>query len=232
MAKLRSFQVALFSNMITLDNKIEYVSKLTTATNAVFDGEPTILPIPKDAPPEIPRVVVKSKDEKLICNTSINRVDLFFNPKKEIEMNLENVKSEYLTLLKQILNFLNETYRFKIYRIGMVANLILDLTESSNQFISKKYLKDNSQISDTFEVQLNVLNKINLLSRYKANRWLRIITSREKQNIENDKFLSVNIDINTLPDVSYDFDSELVTLIFNDAVKNMQSLIAAHYVGI
>lgn len=229
MIKLRSFQAALFSSMISFDNKIEYASKLISASIGIFDGEPAILPIPINAPPEIPRVVAKSKDEKFVCNTSANRVDLFFNPKKETETELNSVKNDFFILLKQIINFLNETYGFKIYRLGLVANLMLPLQESSNIFVAKKYIKDASLISDTFETQLHFLNKINLLNRYKANRWLRIVTARDIQNIENDKFLSVNIDINTLPDVNYDFDRELVTLIFNDAIKNMQDLIVAHY---
>lgn len=232
MIKLRSFQVALFSNMMSFDSKIDYASKLIAASNGVFDGEPAILPIPNDAPPEIPRVVVRSKDEKYVCNTSVNRVDLFFNPKKEIEMDLGHIRNDYLSVLTKVINFLNETYRFKIFRIGIVANFIVELKESANVFLVSKYLKETSGISDTFDVQLHFLNKIELLKRYKANRWLRILTARKPNEIENDNFLAVTVDINTLPDVSHDFDRELVSLVFSDVLKNMQELLDIHYKGV
>ncbi len=232
MIKLRSFQVALFSNMISFDSKIDYASKIIAASGGIFDGEPAILPIPNNAPPEIPRIVVKSKDEKYVCNTSINRIDLFFNPRKDTEEDLSNIKKDYLSLLLKIINFLNETYKFKVFRIGIVANMILELKESANTFITSKYLKEASLISNTFEAQLNFLNKIELLKRYKANRWLRIMTVRNKEEIENDKFLAVTIDINTLQDVSHDFDRELVSLIFNDTIRDMQELLDSHYKGL
>lgn len=231
MIKLRSLQVALFSNMMTFDSKIDYASKIIAASNGVFDGEPAILPIPNNAPPEIPRIVVKSKDEKYICNTSVNRVDLFFNPKKELETDLDRIKNEYLSALTKIINFLNETYKFKIFRIGNVANFIIELKESANAFIVSKYLNESSGISDTFEAQLHFLNKIELLKRYKANRWLRISTLRNPNDIENDNFLAVTVDINTLSDASHDFDRELVSLVFNDVLKNIQELLNTHYRG-
>ncbi|MDD5427868.1 MAG: hypothetical protein PHI58_01350 [Candidatus Omnitrophica bacterium] len=232
MLKLRSFQVGLFSNMISFDSKIDYASKITAASDGIFNGEPAILPIPNNAPPEIPRIVVKSKDGKYVCNTSINRVDLFFNPKNDAEANITNLKNDYLSLLVKVINFLNETYKFKIFRMGIVGNVIIELKESANTFIVSRYLKESNLISNTYEAQLHFLNKIELLKRYKANRWLRIHTVRKREELENDKFLGVTVDINTLQDVSYDFDRELVSLIFNDAIKNMQELLDAHYKGV
>lgn len=230
MINLRSFQVALFSNSISFNNKIEYASKLIAASDNIFDGDPAILPIPEGAPPEIPRIVVKSKDGKFICNTSINRVDLFFNPKKSEEADLGELKSVYLPSLRKVINFLNETYKFKIYRMGIVANFLSEIKESANAYIAKKYLKETNLISNTFEIQLHSLNKIALLNnKYNANRWLRIKSFRDKNNIDNDKFLVATIDINTLPDASYDIDIESVTMIFNDVIKNMQALIKLHY---
>jgi len=229
MIRLRSFQVALFSNLIIPDNKLEFVSKLISTSNNIFNGDPVILPIPNDAPPEIPRIIVKSKDERLVCNVSMNRLDLFFNPKSETDALLDNIHDNFFGQIIKIINFLNEIYHIKIFRVGIVANLILNLKESSNIFIARKYLKDSNLISDTFELQLHALNKITLLNKYKANRWLRIMTSRDIQNQNNDKFLLVSIDINTLPDVSYDFDRELLTLVFKNAVEDMQKLIKIHY---
>ena len=231
MKRLNSFQVAFFCNNISFGNKLDYASKIIKATDEVFDGEPAILPIPVNAPPEIPRIVVRSKDKKFICNTSVNRVDLIFNPKNDTERDLSSIQNNYFDVLIQIINYLNEEYRVKIFRMGIVANIIIELEESSNSFIVKKYLKDNSLISNTYITQLHFLNKIKLLNRYEANRWLRLITLRKLDDTENDKALNITIDTNTLQDENHDFDRELVTMIFKDALKDMQDLISKHFEG-
>ena len=229
MIKLLSFQGALFSNMIVVENKMDYASKLLLSDNNLFDVEPTILPIPNDAPIDLPRVILKSKNGDFVCNTSLSRVDLFYNVKKDPECDLRNVKSKFFPLLINTINFLNDSYKIKINRIGLVSSFVLELSDSSNKYILQKYLNENGLISDTSEIQLNVLNRLELLSKYKINRWLRIRSLRDKPNVVNDKFCSVKIDINTPAEIAYDIDREVASLIFTEAIKNMEEVLKTHY---
>jgi len=229
MVKLRSFQSALFVAVLNLENKLKLASDIISASKNILEGDPTILPIPPDAPPEIPRIITKSKDERYTCNVSLNRIDLFSKPKGRDEQSLDVVSGEYLKLLLNLTSLLKENFKIAIPRIGIVANLLLELSESSNTYVLRKYIKESSLISETHEAQIHALNKITLSNKIKVNRRLRIITSRSAEDPSNDKYLSISIDINSVPEVPYDFDRELIQLTFNAAVDHMKNLIKQHY---
>jgi len=225
MTKLQSFQAAFFSNGFPLENKLDFATKLVAAIKH-FDGEPALLPIPSDAPTEIPRIILKSKDTKFICNVSLQRVDLFFNPKTEQEQDFSNLMKSIEGVLKKTVSFF-ETSKIKINRAGVSVNLIKDLEEGSNNYLCKKYLK-TGLIADSSELELHILNKFDL-KKFKINRWIRIKTLREKSVPENDKLLSINIDINSLQEIAYDFIAEDFDIFLDAALINMNDLLKAHY---
>jgi len=229
MIKLRSFQIALFVGVLNLENKLKLASDIISASEKLLEGDPTILPIPPDAPPEIPRIITKSKDERYTCNVSLNRIDLFFKPKERNEQSLDIVSGEYLKLLLNLTSLLRENFKVTITRIGIVANLLLELSESSNTYVLRKYMKEKGLISETHEAQIHALNRLTLPNKIKVHRWLRIITSKSAQDSSNDRYLSVTIDINSVPEIPYDFDRELIQLTFNAAVGHMKNLIKQHY---
>lgn len=229
MIKLRSFQTAFFVGVLNLENKLKLASDIISISENILEGDPAILPIPPDAPPEIPRIITKSKDERYTCNVSLNRIDLFFKPKGRDEQSLDIVSGEYLKLLLNLTSLLKENFKIAIPRIGIVANLLFELSESSNTYILRKYMKETGLISGTHEAQIHALNKVTLPNKIKVNRWLRIITSRSGQDPSNDRYLSISIDINSVPGVPYDFDRELIQLTFNVAVDHMKNLIKQHY---
>ena len=224
MINLKSFQTAFFSKSINLDNKLEFTSKLISASQGIFDGEPMILPIPSEVPSEVPRIIIKSKDKKYACNVSLNRIDLLFNPQEEDEKNIEIVKDQYYRLLLDLSKLLSS-----IQRIGMIANLSLKLTENSNTYILRKYIKKDCHISETDKLQIHALHKVNLPNNIKMNRWLRIMTTQSSSQPDNDKYLSITIDVNSVAEITYEFDERLLQSTFMDSLENMKNLIEEHF---
>jgi len=229
MLKLDSFQTALFVNNLNLDNKLKIASDIVSINKGIFNGEPVILPIPLKAQPEIPRIIVKSKDEKYSCNVGLNRVDLFFNLKDKKEQFWDIIRGEYLDILLPIVSFMKENYNVLINRIGFISNLSLILNESSNDYIIHKYMKEGGLISGTYDLQIHALNKIDLADEIKANRWLRIITTRSISQPDNDKCLVISIDINSDPDVPRNFDIELIRRFFSSTIEHIKDLMEQHY---
>jgi len=74
-----NLQTAIFITNLDFSNKIGFISQLNQETDNLFDGDPIILPIPNDAPPEVPRIILKSQDDSYTLNLCQNRVDLFYN---------------------------------------------------------------------------------------------------------------------------------------------------------
>lgn len=52
------------------------LAKMLDAYADVLDGNPVALPIPEDAPPEIPRLILLSKDQTLRVDLSLQRIDV------------------------------------------------------------------------------------------------------------------------------------------------------------
>jgi hypothetical protein len=124
---------------------------------------------------------------------------------------------------------MKENYNVLINRIGFVSNLSLILTESSNDYIIHKYMKEDGLISETYDLQIHALNKINLADEIKANRWLRIVTTKSVSQPDNDKCLVILIDINSDPDVPRNFDIEVIRKFFNSTIDHIKDLMEQHY---
>jgi hypothetical protein len=152
-----------------------------------------------------------------------------FNLKDEKEQFLDIICDEYLDILLSIASFLKENYIISINRIGFVSNLSLVLNESSNDYIIHKYMKGGGLISGTSDLQIHALNKINLADEIKANRWLRIITTKSVSQPDNDKCLVILIDINSDPDIPRNFDIELIRKFFSSTIDHIKNLMEQHY---
>lgn len=229
--KLQLLQTVFFMDGLDLSDKLGFASKLIAASDNILDGDPAILPVPGDIPPEIPRIMTKSKDDVYKCNVSLNRIDLFFNPKDEEKRNLLIIDRNYLKIIRGIADLVRMRLDFHIPRLGIVASFLLDLAESSNKYISKRYLKDCSLLSDTHELQLHALNKLSLSDKIEVNRWLRITTLRDREHPEDDKHLKVIVDINSLPENRYDFDKEKIERMLSSALEHMNNLFRDHFGG-
>jgi hypothetical protein len=76
--KLIQLQFALFYEAI--ENRPDrLIGKIDEALDGIFDEMPTILPIPADAPPEIPSVIMRSSSGIYGCNISKTRIDFIVN---------------------------------------------------------------------------------------------------------------------------------------------------------
>jgi len=69
---VRRILVVLFGN-IGLSDRIGVAQSLNKGAKKLFSGEQTILPIPDDAPPEIPRIILGDREKVFRCQVSPTR---------------------------------------------------------------------------------------------------------------------------------------------------------------
>ena len=60
-----SIQTAFFTPGLIFSDKLSLSAQLIKESGNIFDGDPIMLPIPPEAPPEFPRMILKSKDENI-----------------------------------------------------------------------------------------------------------------------------------------------------------------------
>lgn len=193
---VRSFQAAFFG-AIDIRDPLEVGHGVRSATGDLLDGEPLMLPLPSDAPSEIPRIVLKSKDERYSCNVSGDRLDLFYRDKKPSRRWID-LRDEYFQHLCAISHTLAETLRTTITRLGSIAEFEVPTSTSPSLTIRRTYLKEGILPGEK-EIQLAVLQQQSW-EAVEINRWVRL------RGKEEESVLRVVIDINTIPEKKYDFD--------------------------
>ncbi len=190
------FQGVLFLSNIDMSSPAKIAVNLKESPKLPFNGLESILPIPADAPQEIPRIILNSKDGKFTCNIGLNRVDLFVNYKNPVTNNIDTDIQEVIKYLINIYSILVVRFDANSNRLAAVIETIEELTISSKTFLERTLLKD--KLNDkTYTTQFNILFK-DKLDSFEVNKWVKMTTLRNKTDLQNDKAVQINYDINTL----------------------------------
>jgi len=219
MDKLRFFiqniQAALFIENFAFRNKVGIVSKINEAVNNLFDGDPIMLPLPIDAPPEIPRIQLRDSKPIYSLNFSPTRIDFFYNEPGKPEKVLDFLKDDYLKYFFNIVNLVKDEYRLSIPRIAVVIKAVSEIEGGSNLLIYGNFLGEKPFFKNTYGLEIHALEKT-AMNSYDVNRWFRIKTARTPTGEDN--ILFVEIDINTLQEKPRDFNLEEIKDFFNKSI--------------
>ena len=206
--RISSMQAAIFCSELLISNKEEFIYHVVQETNDFLKGEPTILPIPDDAPPEIPRIILKSKTYPYSCNFCKNRFDFFYKGQGKPDKTLEEVFPGFQKILDRLTTYVKTSLNIKVMRLGFISNFVIGLKESGNKYLLREYLHPNIFLNP-YEIQINVLHKFELES-FKVNLWIKLKPLRMKNNVKDDRRILVEIDINTLSEEMYDFSPDQI----------------------
>ena len=114
---LESLQTIIFTDGFRLNNeyeKSELLLKIKEELGDLFDENPTIIPIPNDAPSEIPRIILNNKNASLSCNISLSKIELSSLFQKEKVAITKEVVDKHIEHSVKIFEFLkNLLTRYK-----------------------------------------------------------------------------------------------------------------------
>jgi len=200
--KVQKIQFALFPKNLDLTDKIKIANDLKSNAGGIFDGEPTILPLLNDAPPEIPRIILKSKDNVFSCNISNSRID-FFLQNASAENNFEVVKKDYLLKVESLYKYFVNNLKTSIGRIGFVVNFVSKLDDSANKLLIQTVLQNDFYFAKSSKIKNISLifsegDKLN--NGFDVNRIIQIESLRKISDPADDKLISIKYDLNTSPE--------------------------------
>ncbi|MER1958862.1 MAG: hypothetical protein ABS942_15875 [Solibacillus sp.] len=148
--KLIHVQLAMFFE--TPENRPDKLAnKIEDVVKDVFDQMPNIIPLPSEAPPEIPRVIMQSSDGVFTCNIGSNRVD-FIGNFANFDGEIDSIFDEFLIKAYQFLEAVFESKR--VIRFGLVGQYFFqedDLTEK----LKNKYFKTDIGQFDELNLKFN-----------------------------------------------------------------------------
>lgn len=144
-----STQLAIFIDSAVARPDLLFNS-LNSEIGEVIDAMPQTLPLPADAPSDIPRVIGTSSFGKFNLNISLNRIDFVENyaPTEAIEKSIVEFKLKCNTLITTI------SQKYGIVRIGLVGNYYVP-HKNPSQLITDLYLNKNKSNLDEITIRIN-----------------------------------------------------------------------------
>ncbi len=212
LAKLRKMDLFINRYEIVLFPKDFYTtsfnSLLTEITESIqeFDGINIVIPTPSDAPREIPRILLRSKNNILTCNLSMDRVNIaWLNSHDDVkfEQSISNIK----IIVEKLSNILLSYTKTKtVKRVGYIKELYYPADRAisviTNSTLHKKVVKDLK----TFLLRFSYEKK--LKSWPNCNEI--VIVSDATTGKDKRKVILVTADINTHQDDDVEWETDKV----------------------
>ena len=202
------FLAACFTPEFTISSSLKIANLVVGLLGKYVGDEPTILPIPKDAPLELPRIVFSSPDKKWSLNISPNRTDFFFyvSPtatKNEVDADeFSSIASEFFVNYQKALNL-------RIQRIAFVTerSTIRDdaLAYILDRFCKKEQTTKGKPFFNAKRFEIHSFKKYDWES-FNLNSWVRLKYTPIKN--EDGEIVPAVLVINDLNTYSLDEDPE------------------------
>lgn len=185
-------QIALFF-LTSPDRTDEIFYSLNKKLNNLFDAQPVILPLPDDAPRDVPSVQANTKNGLYALVISKLRIDFVLNNTSADDDS--NIRADEFKELS--LQFVRGMYDmgYSFNRIGLISINILD-DENPVLHIRDQYFKD--KISSPFELSLRFNNR-HTGKALVVNDITDIASQEIVANNVVTKRIIINKDINNMP---------------------------------
>jgi hypothetical protein len=190
-AKIISLQFALFFRDIVDRPDIEFSDVNANMMN-VFDAVPSVMPIPRELPPDVPMVTQRSESNEYVCNISRSRIDLHFQRIGDQRSNAELIAD----FNAKVLGFI--TYVLKkrpVVRFGMICRYFIE-TSSAVEDIRHKYFIES--IGEVEELSLRY-NRKNASADWTINDIVEITAATELSDGNSKSGIFIQRDINNIP---------------------------------
>ncbi|MEW6409668.1 MAG: hypothetical protein AB1488_06090 [Nitrospirota bacterium] len=225
--RLDNTQLVLFSPGIIIVDKLKVANAINNILSGLFDGDPIILPLPEDAPPEIPRIKMGSKDGRYNLSIAKSRLDFIFKYEEDKRENLFPIPGLFEKFLT-IFQYLKENIYTQITRTATVTNWIIELENPAAEFLLSKYIRSETPIIKPYELELHYLTKESIAG-FDVNKWTRIKSARKISKPEQNRFISFLIDINTLAEMTYEFNKESLQRLLDESSKIIKGAVEKHF---
>jgi hypothetical protein len=184
-----------------------------------------VLPLPDDVPREVPRIILRSKDGRVVLNVSHQRIDLQFLDRRA-EVHSDRRPTVPMDRVAEIFSALVKSENARITREALVTEWGVELAEPAPNFIVTNFMKAGVIRQSPVETELHVLHNLSLGEGLPVNRWLRIRSARSKADLTKNHFLLVQVDVNTQGDMTIPFDVDLTNRFLSAASDRIGDTLA------
>ncbi|MFH1111230.1 MAG: hypothetical protein V1790_18835 [Planctomycetota bacterium] len=171
---------------------------------SLFDANPTVLPVPEDAPFEIPRVILESASHEWKCQLSPARADVIWARTKSTQTKLQ--LGEFFQKAGDILIQYTGVLGTRIARAAGLATRFAE-HEEPGKFLARHFCQtrwDEKPLNRPENFELHAHKKFLLAGEFQVNSWVRNKTGVLAGEGAQRPILLFEQDINTLAETVAD----------------------------
>lgn len=193
----------------------------------VYDGEMTSFPLPPDVPPDVPSVLLSSKNGAWRLEISRARVNVLWLRREEGLGNLANTLAEFADRLATIF----EESEAGVGRLAAVVTRQASIEDPggtlARQFCRDEFLGGPLNRPEGFE--LHAHKRFQLLPQLTVNSWIRIKTAKGAS--QEYRYVTVEQDINTLGEEleSRRFSRDETVAVFDAASGEVDAILEMYF---
>lgn len=197
---------AVFTPEFNIGNVLKIANLAMDLAGDRLDGEPTIMPLSQDAPPEIPRIILRSSDKLLSFSVAPVRTSLEFRVPPEAMVDMIDYPS-YYSGMGVFFSDYSKALDLRVQRLGYVTER-LTAKDDVISYVLKRFC-DSGQTGEGRPFHGTKRFEIHSMKNYewkglRINSWVRIKCLQAcAADGETKPVLLVENDLNTL---SYDED--------------------------
>lgn len=226
------FMAVIFTPDFAFGDKFSIINLFQELSGKKFAGELFSAPIPHEAPPEIPRIILNSKLNDWRLEVSLDRTNLVYsNPAFSPITDPEAL--DFVNFARKLFRSYKKASKVGIQRLAFITERVAKIKKKApSQFIADTFCKEDylkEPFNNTNSFELHSLKQYEF-KKFNLNSWVRLKAVRlaEKQT----PVLLVVSDINTLsflvaPDVKFQLKD--IDRFFINIPKHLESILSLYF---
>ena len=226
---------AVFTPEFNITNALKIANVVFGIAGERLDGEPTMMPIPQDAPAEIPRIILTSSDKLLSVSISPVRTNFEFKVPQGAMVEMIDYRS-YYSGMAEFFSKYSEALDLKVQRLGYVTERLI-VKDDVISYILGRFCRDNQTqkgrpFYNTKRFEIHSLKNYEW-DGFQVNSWVRIkcfpIGTKDQ---EKKPALLVENDLNSLSydeDPGADFNAADISKYFEDIPNHLDQILHLYF---
>lgn len=195
-----------------------------------FDGDPMVLPLPPDVPPEVPRIVLTDSGDTMRLQIAVSRSDLFLR-RQATSLDVNGFVESAPRTLETVLEVLG-------VRPGRLAvtGSFFHLCDEPVSVLTAHFCKpdrvgEGGPLADLNSFELHAHRRFDFGEGLIVNTWVRCKTGTVTEGGSSSKAIIVERDVNTIPEEaeSRQFDADTVRNFVREAGSQLTSEITRFF---
>lgn len=225
--RILSLQLSVFTPEL-LFNPNKILGNVMSKFSDNFDGDTTVIPIPSNAPKEIPRLILASSDKRIRLEISEERVNFFrYRDKNDTLID----KNSFFELCSDVYK---EYMKFTFAKVGRLALIRNNFLKNENpgltlvqNFCKESLFEEPFNRPSNFEIHSHKEYKFD---EFNVNSWVRCKSAAFQA--DNVPIILVEQDINTIASKTkegYEFSIEEIIKFINLATSEQELILVKYF---